>query len=418
MATTSPNLPTISLHFVPTKPSIRNPLQSLVPSLPSSPKVGLSLEYSEDTITVGAAVEAITLANAAAEAARDALVLLHKESEFRSEKDEISQSCVEAMKRRKKRRKRRKAGDLNEESKIDDIEMKFSFKKSSSVCLTRKQEAECTLYLKEEAKLEEGGRWDKLTGNKRKNIERIVFKARESRERIIVSYRRLVVSIATKYQGKGLSLKELIQEGNIGLLRGAERFDPEKGFKLSTYVYWWIKQAIARAIETKSRIIRLPGSMCEMIPKIAEANNMLSTKLRRRPTYYEIAEVIDIQVSSIMLVCKRSRPPISLNKTLTDMGHMTMQEVIPGPEELQPEILVKKQAMKKELHGFLMKLGKREEIVLRLYFGLNGDTPRSCEEIGRILNLSRERVRQIHGIALTKLKQNNNMDSILSVYMP
>ncbi|PIA48462.1 hypothetical protein AQUCO_01400805v1 [Aquilegia coerulea] len=429
----SPNLSRISLYSVPTKPSIRS-LQPLPLPSSSCQHIGLSL-LSEDTLTTAAAAEAFAFADAAAQAARDALILLHEESEFQSQSDMILESSdvgpMSVMRRRRKRRKRQKEELPNEDSDNNNMEMQFLFRKSSSARLTPKEEAEFTLYLKEGARLEAArtralqvresdfttSKWAKSLGMKRSSLERTLCKARKSKEHIIISYRRLVVSIATGYQGKGLSLQDLIQEGSIGLLLGAEKFDPKKGYKLSTYAYWWIKQAIIRAIANKSRLIRLPGSMCDMVPKIAEANNELSRRLQRQPTYNEISDMIAIHVSSIRLVCTRNRPPISLDQTLTDTGCMTLQDIISGPEHLRPEIMVNKQVMKKEIHRFLTKLTEREEFIVRLYYGLNGETARSCEEIARLLSLSRERVRQIHSIALTKLRHFNKIDNILGVYM-
>lgn len=153
-----------------------------------------------------------------------------------------------------------------------------------------------------------------------------------------------------------------------------------------------------------------------MLAKIAEANNVLSRRLRRLPRYDEIAEMLNVHVSRVKLVADRSRQPISLDGRTTHLGCMTLKDIIPGPDETMPETMVKKKLMKLTLEVLLNSLSEREAHILRLHFGLNGDTPLSCEEIGRLLKLSRERVRQIIGIALSKLRQMGTVDD-LKVYI-
>ncbi|XP_052726897.1 RNA polymerase sigma factor sigD, chloroplastic isoform X2 [Vigna angularis] len=244
------------------------------------------------------------------------------------------------------------------------------------------------------------------------SLDKALCNERQTKERLAHDYRGLVTSIAAGYQGKGLSLQDLIQEGTIGLLRGAEKFEPERGYKLSTYVYWWIKQAIIKAVARKSRLVRLPGGKCEMVAKVAQANNILSTRLKRKPTYDETAKVLNVKASTIRLVSEKSRAPISLDKVVTDCGHMTLQEIIAGPEDMTPEKMVKKLLMKEEVMDLLNTLSKREAEIVTLHYGLNGDTPRSFKEIGGMMQLSRERIRQINGIALSKLRQTSNIDDL------
>ncbi|XP_047166350.1 RNA polymerase sigma factor sigD, chloroplastic [Vigna umbellata] len=244
------------------------------------------------------------------------------------------------------------------------------------------------------------------------SLDKALCNERQTKERLAHDYRGLVTSIAAGYQGKGLSLQDLIQEGTIGLLRGAEKFEPERGYKLSTYVYWWIKQAIIKAVARKSRLVRLPGGKCEMVAKVAQANNILSTTLKRKPTYDETAKVLNVKASTVRLVSEKSRAPISLDKVVTDCGHMTLQEIIAGPEDMTPEKMVKKQLMKEEVMDLLNTLSKREAEIVTLHYGLNGDTPRSFKEIGGMMQLSRERIRQINGIALSKLRQTSIIDDL------
>ncbi|KAJ0094098.1 hypothetical protein Patl1_17131 [Pistacia atlantica] len=409
-----------------------HPLLSPPPSSSSNVKFNVNLvsNSNEALSIIASATEAMALASAAMHAAREAVALARgvEEVEPFEEETEAESVSVVRVKRRKSRRKK-KTKEYESLDKGFSGEDEFVKNKKSGY-LSRKEEAEICLNLKDGARLEEARtkmaesldhksiseELAKATGKKRRQVDKILCKERESQKRITRSYRRLVASIAAGYQGKGLSLQDLIQEGSIGLLRGAKRFDPERGNKLSTYVYWWIKQAMIRAIANKSRIIRLPGSMCETVAKIAEANSVLTRRLRRLPTHSEIAEMLDINVSTVRLAFERIRYPISLDRAVSDRGCMTLQDIMPGPDETMPEKMVEKQLMKQELDDLLKTLTEREEQILRLYYGLNGDTPLSCEQIGKVLKLSRERVRQISGIALTKLQQTDNLNN-LKVYI-
>ncbi|CAH8325126.1 unnamed protein product [Eruca vesicaria subsp. sativa] len=327
-------------------------------------------------------------------------------------------------KRRKKRRRRRAGLDPEEEENVVtevETEPKAVNVPSRSGFLSRLEEVQLCLYLKEGAKLEnlgtsvEENEMVSMLKKRRSSANEILCRRREAREKITRCYRRLVVSIATGYQGKGLNLQDLIQEGSIGLLKGAERFDPERGYKLSTYVYWWIKQAILKAIAHKSRLVKLPGSMWELTAKVAEASSVLNRKLKRIPSSEEIADHLNIHVSAVRLAVDRSRSPVSLDRVVSHNGRMTLQEIVCGPDETRPEEMVRKEHMKHEIKQLLGTLTARESRVLGLYFGLNGETPMSFEEIGKTLKLSRERVRQINGIALTKLRSVHNVND-LNIY--
>ncbi|KAA8515643.1 hypothetical protein F0562_018746 [Nyssa sinensis] len=429
----SPTIPTISLSSLPTKSSLKTPQELHPQSFLSSSKFGSGL-VSDDALTIAAAAEALVLATAAAQAARDAVDSIYEIGEivqYRESENELERDGKKVSGGRRKRMQRRKALEYRDTEVKRNGECKqVSFRHAKSGFLTPKEEAEYSLCLKEEARVEAVRRmisetreheptlnqWANAVGISSSSLDKILCNGRESRERITSCYLRLVVSIATYYQGKGLSLQDLIQEGSIGLLHGAERFNPQRGYKLSTYVYWWIRQAITKAIAVKSRIIRLPGNICEMVPKIAEANTVLRERLRRLPSHDEIAEIVDIDVATVRLVSERNRAPISLDQAMTNQGCMKLQEIISGPDETTPETMVRKELMKQEIEKLLKTLCDREVHIVRLHYGLNGETPWSFEEIGRQLKLSRERVRQINHTALSKLKQNSMIDN-LKVYV-
>ncbi|KAB1224970.1 RNA polymerase sigma factor sigD, chloroplastic [Morella rubra] len=411
-STTLPAISSLKTH---------QPLQPHIPvSSFSSTKFGTNL-VSNDALLLAGAAQAVALARAAVQAAKEAVLAAAETGEVWSGRESgnglVKDGCDGGIRRRRRRRK-----GVEEKN---GVSWRISRGSVKSRYLSPGEEVELCLCLKEGARLEEARtRITKVQGREptskqlakdlgmKQSVDKILCDGRESRERIAQSYRRLVVSIAKGYQGKGLSFRDLIQEGCIGLLRGVEKFEPERGHKLSTYVYWWIKQAIIKAVASESRIIRLPGHVCRMVARIAEASNLLSEKLGRLPTHDEVAEVLDVHISTVRLVSQRSRPPISLDQPLSDRGHMTLQEIIRGSDETTPENMVKKQLIKQEVEELLKTLDKREEHILRLHFGIDGEPPRSYEEIARQLKLSRERIRQINCTALSKLRRTSVADDL------
>ncbi|KAL8061977.1 hypothetical protein ABFX02_02G117600 [Erythranthe guttata] len=355
-----------------------------------------------------------------------------EERESEVEREHFWRNGVAIRRKRRRRRRINLLECMNNDDYDDYQNHKFLFSDKNSGksrFMNPKEEAKFSWHLQERARIEavrteaianmeeeerelSSDQWAKAAGISQKNLDRIIWNGKQSEKRITKSYLRLVVSVASSYQGKGLSLQDLTQEGSIGLLRGAIKFNPEKGYKLSTYAYWWIRQAITRAITKKSKIIRLPGSIHELVPKICEANAVLSRKLRRFPTYEEIAEEIDANASSVRLAIERNKSPISLDQASTSRGSMSLQAIIPGPDEMTPEAMVKKEALKPEIEKLLEPLCDREAHVLRLHYGLNGGAPRSFEEIGKLLELSRERVRQINSSALSKLREMVEIDDL------
>ncbi len=252
--------------------------------------------------------------------------------------------------------------------------------------------------------LKEIGRIPLLTAAEETDLAQRVEKGEmKAKERLINSNLRLVVSIAKKYVGRGLTLLDLIEEGNIGLMRAVEKFDWRKGYKFSTYATWWIRQAITRAIADQARTIRIPVHMVETINRFIRTSRKLMQELGREPTPEEVAKEMGIEPEKVREIIKVSQEPTSLEAPVGEEKDSTLGDFIPD-EEIRPEDQASAELLKAHLAEVLDTLNDREKKVLKLRFGLEDGRQRTLEEVGKEFGVTRERIRQIEAKALRKLR--------------
>lgn len=248
-------------------------------------------------------------------------------------------------------------------------------------------------------------RADELEEQERRDLEDAAARGDQARRRMIRCNLRLVISTAKQYSGSGLPFDDLIQEGNVGLIEAVERFDPTRGTRFSTYAVWWIKQAIYRAITNEGRTVRLPAHVADRLRNMRRASRVLESRLGREPTIAELAEQMGVQAHMVRRLQRWQRRVLSLNMPVGDEGESELADFVEDQQAPALEELLHDQQLRERLRELVSaRLSPREQRILRLRFGLDGDEPQTLEELAEDMGVTRERIRQIERRALRRLR--------------
>lgn len=251
-----------------------------------------------------------------------------------------------------------------------------------------------------------------ITAARRRDLTWVVQDGVKARNHLLEANLRLVVSIAKRYTGRGMAFLDLIQEGNLGLVRAVEKFDYRKGFKFSTYATWWIRQAISRAMADQSRTIRVPVHIVEIINKLGRVQRELLQQLGREATPEELAEELDITPQKVLEIRQYAREPISLDQTIGDEGDSQLGDFIQDTDAVVAIDAVSFTLLQRQLQSVLDTLHPREAGVMRLRYGLNDGQPRTLDDIGKVYGVTRERIRQIESKTMSKLRHPSRSQAL------
>lgn len=291
--------------------------------------------------------------------------------------------------------------DLDEEEELSDEELEITVDNVDQFAGDS-----IRLYLREIGKI------PLLTAEEEAELaKKVVEGNQKAKDKMVESNMRLVVSIAKRYSGRGLDFLDLVQEGNTGLLRAVEKFDPEKGFKFSTYATWWIRQAITRAIADQARTIRIPVHMVETINKVLRTTRKLTQELNREPSIEEIAEEMEMEPERVEYVMKIKQDIASLDASVGRDGDdedSVLGDFVEDEERISPEDSTANQLLKEQIAEIISSLSEREQKIVKLRFGIGGGRPHTLEEVGAEFSVTRERIRQIEAKALSKLRKHKD----------
>ncbi|HYN94588.1 MAG TPA: RNA polymerase sigma factor SigB [Pilimelia sp.] len=249
----------------------------------------------------------------------------------------------------------------------------------------------------------------------RADLRVIAAEGRVAKDHLLEANLRLVVSIAKRYTGRGMAFLDLIQEGNLGLIRAVEKFDYAKGYKFSTYATWWIRQAITRAMADQARTIRIPVHMVEQVNRMVRARRDLATTLGREPTVAEVAAAMGLAEFQVLELISYDREPVSLDQTVGEDGESALGDFVPATDlGAQPGDSLAQGELRSEVEIVLATLSQREQAVIRLRFGLDDGRQRTLDEVGKEFGLSRERIRQIEKVTLHKLRHPSRAERLES----